>query len=126
VNRTIVRFSESVADAVYRAHPDGVDVLIDLVSDAKAFAAMATLVRPGGSAITTQYVADLEALRSCGVRGVNFALRQTSELLRRVADALATRTVVEPPITRIALKDVPSIFRPRAPSRADGKTVIVM
>jgi NADPH:quinone reductase len=126
VTRAIFRSAESVADAIHQTHPDGVDVLIDLVSDAKAFAARATLVRAGGSAVTTQYVADLEALRSRGIRGVNFALRQTSELLQKVADSLAARTVIEPPITRITLDDVPSMFGPEAPSGADRKTVIVM
>jgi NADPH:quinone reductase-like Zn-dependent oxidoreductase len=126
VTRAIVRSSESVADAMHQTHPDGVDVLIDLVGDAKSFAAMATLVRPGGSAVTTQYVADLEALRSRGIRGVNFALRQTSELLQKVAESLAARTVVEPPIIRTTINDVPSLFGPEAPPRADGKTVIVL
>jgi NADPH:quinone reductase-like Zn-dependent oxidoreductase len=126
VTQAVVRTTDSVADAVRQKYPDGVDVLIDLVSDAKAFAAIAALVRPGGTAVTTQYVADLESLRSSGVRGVNFALRQTSELLQRVADALATRSVVEPPITYITLDDAPKMFGPQAPSAVDGKTVIVL
>ena len=126
VKQAIVRSSESVVGAVRRSHPDGVDILIDLVSDAKGFAAVAALVRPGGTAVTTQYVANLEALRSSGVRGVNFALRQTSELLQKVGEALAARSVVEPPITRIALDDVPRMFAPDTPPKGDGKTVIVM
>jgi NADPH:quinone reductase-like Zn-dependent oxidoreductase len=126
VTQAVIRSTDSVADAVRRKHPDGVDVLIDLVSDAKAFAALASLVRPGGTAVTTQYVADVEFLRSSGVRGVNFALRQTSELLERVADALATRSVLEPPITRITLDEVPKMFGPHAPHKVDGKTVIVL
>jgi NADPH:quinone reductase-like Zn-dependent oxidoreductase len=126
VTQAVIRSTDSVADAVRQQHPEGVDVLIDLVSDAKAFAAIATLVRPGGTAVTTQYVADLESLRSSGVRGVNFALRQTSELLQRVADALATKSVVDPPITRITLDDVPKMFGPDAPPTAEGKTVIVL
>ena len=122
----VIRSSEPVTDAVHRVHPEGVDVLIDLVSDAKGFAAATSLVRPGGTAITTQYVADLEALRSSGVRGVNFALRQTSELLQRVADALAGGSVVPPPITRITLDDVPEMFGPRTSPWPDVKTVIVL
>jgi NADPH:quinone reductase-like Zn-dependent oxidoreductase len=126
VTQAVIRSTDSVANAVRRKHPHGVDVLIDLVSDAKAFAAIATLVRPGGTAVTTEYVADLESLRSSGVRGVNFALRQTSELLLRVADALAARSVVDPPITRITLDDVPKMFGPQARPKVDGKTVIVL
>jgi NADPH2:quinone reductase len=126
VNQTIVRPGVSVKDAVSGSHPDGVDVLIDLVSDAKAFASNAALVRPGGTAITTQYVADLEALQASGIRGVNFALRTTSDLLERVGKALTDRAIVAPPITRIGLDDAPGLFRPQAQSHANGKTVIVL
>ena len=126
VKRTIVRSTVSVADAIRESLPEDVDVLIDLVSDAKTFGVMATLVRPGGTAITTQYVADPETLRSSGIRGVNFALNQTSELLQRVADALSDGSVVEPPITRITLDEAPGMFGPRARHNADGKTVIVI
>ena len=83
-------------------------------------------VRPGGTAITTQYVADLEALQASGIRGVNFALRPTSDLLERVGTALSDRTIIAPPIMRITLDDVPGMFRPQAQSHANGKTVIVL
>jgi NADPH:quinone reductase-like Zn-dependent oxidoreductase len=126
VTRAVVRPAGSVNDAIGRLHSDGVDVLIDLVSDAKGFRAMAALVRPGGTAITTQYVADLDALQLSGVCGINFALRQTSDLSQRVADALAEGTVRPPPITTITLDEAPRMFGPRARPKADGKTVIVL
>jgi NADPH2:quinone reductase len=126
VKETILRSEASVKDAVRQSHPDGVDVLIDLVSDGKAFASHAAFVRPGGTAITTQYVADLEALQASGIRGVNFALRPTSDLLERIGNALTDRTIAAPPITRISLDDVPGLFRPQAQSHANGKTVIVL
>jgi NADPH:quinone reductase-like Zn-dependent oxidoreductase len=126
VTETIVRSAVSVTDSIRRVHPDGVDVLIDLVSDAKAFSSNAALVRPGGTAITTQYVADLDALQSSGIRGNNFALHQTSDLLERVATALADRMVIVPPITRTTLDDVPSLFGPQGRPYPDGKTVIVI
>jgi NADPH:quinone reductase len=126
VKETIIRSEESVKDALRQSHPDGVDVLIDLVSEAKSFASNATFVRPGGTAITTQYVADLEALQASGVRGVNFALRATSDLLERVGKALTDRKIAAPPITRISLDDALGMFRPQAQSHANGKTVIVL
>src|SRR5256886_5354655 len=52
----------SVTDTVRRAHPDGIDVLIDVASDADEFAALSSLVRSGGSAVTTRYVADTEKI----------------------------------------------------------------
>jgi NADPH2:quinone reductase len=126
VSETVVRSDMSLTDAVRASHPDGVDVLIDLVSDATAFARTSALVRPGGVAITTQYVADLEALRSSGVRGVNFALRMTSDLIARVGQALVEDSVQPPPISRITLEDVPAMFRSRNRSRRGCKTVIIL
>jgi NADPH:quinone reductase len=126
VRETIVRSEVPVTETASEAHPDGIDVLIDLVSDTKAFASNAAFVRPGGTAITTQYVADLEALQASGIRGVNFALRLTSDLLGRVGKALTDRTIVAPPITRIGLDDVPGLFRRQSQSHANGKTVIVL
>ncbi|HUE26832.1 MAG TPA: NADP-dependent oxidoreductase, partial [Solirubrobacteraceae bacterium] len=45
----------SVPDTLRRAHPDGIDVLIDLASDADGFAALATVVRSGGTALKTPF-----------------------------------------------------------------------
>jgi NADPH:quinone reductase-like Zn-dependent oxidoreductase len=113
----------SVPDALQRAHPDGIDVLIDLASDADGFAALASLVRSGGTALKTrfQYAADIEALASRGVAGVNFEQHVSSEVLERLADAVLSGRIVAPPITRITLDYVPGLSgRPGA----DGKTVI--
>lgn len=128
VQETIVRSQQSVREAVRRSHPEGVDALVDLVSDATAFASMTSLVRSGGTAVSTQYVADIEALHSQGIRGVNFALgqRQSSELVARVGKALADHTVTVPPITYITLDDVPALFGEQGRSSPDGKTVIML
>jgi NADPH:quinone reductase len=126
VRSSIVRSVDSVTEVVRHSCPAGVDVLIDLVSDARQFAAMAGLVRPGGSAITTQHVADLEGLQSRGVRGVNFGLRMTTDLLERVARALVEGEVAEPPISRISLDDVPGICPTCRQPKTDGKVVIVL
>jgi NADPH:quinone reductase len=115
-----------LAEAVRRAHPDGIDVLIDLASDADAFASLASLVRPGGAAVSTRYVADTRALSASGVRGVNFVLRQTSEVLERVADDLIYRRIVSPPVTRIALEEAPAAMGSRSHRHHDVKTVIVL
>jgi NADPH:quinone reductase-like Zn-dependent oxidoreductase len=114
--------------ALRRAHPDGIDVLIDLVSDADGFAALAALVRPGGTAVTTKYVADPGALAAAGVTGsnFNFAEHVSGELLEQVADALVGGRIVAPPITRITLEQAPAALNPAQAARADGKTVITL
>src|SRR4029077_14650080 len=112
--------------AVPQAHPDGIDALIDLVSDAAGFAALASLVRPGGTAVTTQYVADEEGLRTAGVAGVNFALPSSSDLFERVARAVADARIVAPPITRVSLEEAPAALSSAQARPASGKTVITI
>jgi NADPH:quinone reductase len=121
---TIDYTAVSLSDAVRRAHPDGVDALIDLANDAEGFATLAALVRPGGTALTTRYVADVQALEAAGVTGINFALPASSELLDSLADALVTQRIVAPPITRITLDEAPAVISGANGEPADGKTVI--
>ena len=113
-----------LVDAVRQAHPDGIDALLDLVSDANGFAALASLIRPGGTAVTTQYVADETPLGATGITGINFALQMSSELLERVAEAVADGRIIAPPITRISLEEVPAALDPAQARPASGKTVI--
>jgi len=123
---TIDHTQVPLAEAVPQSYPDGIDALLDLVSDAAGFAALASLVRPGGTAVTAQYVADEAALRSGGITGINFALQPSSELLERVAKAVADRRIVAPPITRISLEDVPTALSTAQARPASGKTVITL
>ena len=125
-SETIDHTQVSLLDAVRQAHPDGIDALMDLVNDATSFAALASLVRPGGTAVTTQYVADEQALGATGVTGINFALPASSELFERVAEAVADRRIVAPPITRISLEEVPAILGSAETRPASGKTVITL
>jgi NADPH:quinone reductase len=113
-----------LADAVRKAHPDGIDVLLDLVSDGDAFAELAALVRPGGTAVTTKYVADTAALEAAGVTGVNFALQPSGEVLDRLAGALVAGRIVAPPIAQISLDEVPAALSGSDDRPIEGKVVI--
>jgi NADPH2:quinone reductase len=123
---TIDHTKVPLVDGVRQAHPDGIDALLDLVSDATGFAALASLVRPGGTAVTAQYVADEAVLGSAGVTAINFALPSSSELFERVAEAVADGRIVAPPITRISLEEVPAALSSVQARPAGGKTVITL
>jgi NADPH2:quinone reductase len=124
---TIDRRAVALPAAVRQTHPDGVDVLIDLVdADAAGFAALASIVRPGGTAMSTNYVADEATLRANGVRGINFALPMSSELLERLAQAVVDGRIVTPPITRISLEEVPGALSAAQARPTRGKTVITL
>jgi NADPH:quinone reductase len=108
-------------DAVRRAHPEGIDALIDLASDAVEFTNVASLVRRGGTALTTKYVADVESLAKAGISGVNFQVSVSPAVLEQLADAVITRRIVPPPITRVELAEVPATWSNRHPK---GKKVV--
>ncbi len=121
---TIDYAAVSVPDAISKAHPDGVDVLIDLASDANAFPALASLVRSGGSALTARYVADLNSLAARGVRGINFQLRTSIQLLERLAEAVVSGRLMPPAITTVALRDLPAWEQARG-DHPDAKAVVI-
>jgi NADPH:quinone reductase len=125
-SETIDHTKGPLPDAVRQAYPDGIDALLDVVSDAPGFAALASLVRPGGTAVTAQYVADEAVLGAAGVTGINFALPSSSELFERVAEAVANGRIVAPPITSISLDEVPAALSLPQARRASGKTVITL
>jgi NADPH2:quinone reductase len=123
---TVDHTAVKIADAVHEAHPDGIDALLDLVSDGDAFANLAALVSSGGTAVTSVYVADPDALKSAGVTGINFALQPSSDLLERLADDLVTGRIVAPPITRIPLDAAPAVLSGANGRPVEGKTVITL
>ena len=114
-----------VAETVRRTHPDGIDVLIDVASDADEFAALSSLVRSGGSAVTTRYVADTDMLSARGVTGINFAYQPSPEILGELADAVVAGRIVVPPTTTIKLDDVPQAMSGEGMHHG-GKTVITL
>jgi NADPH2:quinone reductase len=114
----------AVANQVREKHPDGIDALIDVASDADAFAALAELVRPGGTALSTIGAANPRQLLTRGITGVNYVVEVSAEPLERVADAVVTGQIVAPPITEIGVDDAPEAVANMA--HASGKTVITM
>lgn len=119
------RATGPVPQAVRALRPDGIDVLIDLANDADAFADLATAVlRADGVALTTRFVANLDALREAGLNGINFATTITADLLGRVASAVVDGVMVPAPVTEVALDDVPAFLADGA-TRPAGKAVIV-
>jgi threonine dehydrogenase-like Zn-dependent dehydrogenase len=122
VRETVDHTAVSVPDTVRGTHPDGIDAVIDVASDADGFASLASLVRPGGTAVTTRYVADTESLASREVLGVNFRVNMSSGSLEQLADAVVSGRIVPPPISRIDLTDVPAL---NGGAQAEGKTVVI-
>jgi NADPH:quinone reductase-like Zn-dependent oxidoreductase len=72
---TIDHSREDVIEAMLVAHPDGIEAIIDVVSDPKVLRRMARLVKKGGRIASSVYAADVEYLSERGVRATNVGMQ---------------------------------------------------
>lgn len=70
---------EDAVNAIAQRYPNGVDALLDVVSDADALKRFGGLVRRGGTLVSTIYTADVAWFAGRGVTAVNIVLNQTPQ-----------------------------------------------
>jgi NADPH:quinone reductase-like Zn-dependent oxidoreductase len=108
---------------IRRAVPNGVDALVDLVSDPEHFTLLAGTVRSGGTAVSTRYAGDIDDLAKKNIHGVNFVVEMTTSDLQSVAALTASGQLVPPPIRTVRFEDVPALLNAGGDG-FDGKTVV--
>jgi NADPH:quinone reductase-like Zn-dependent oxidoreductase len=124
---SIVDFTAgSVSQQVRKQFADGIEGLLDLVSDPGAFADLAALVRRGGVALTTNYVADDKALEKNNLRGGNFMLAANSGLVERLGASASSGKLKISIEKRVPFNEAIAAFTAAKTGHARGKTVIVI
>lgn len=108
------------------SHPEGVDGLLDVISDPPRFAELAGLVRPGGAAATTAYAADPSSLEGRKVRAVNIDMQPRADLLERVSAEIVAGRLRVPVESQVSLEEAPAAFTRARQLAGRGKTVIVL
>jgi NADPH:quinone reductase-like Zn-dependent oxidoreductase len=116
----------SVADEIRNKYPDGVDALIDVVSDAATFKVMSGLVKKGGIALTTSFVADENDLAAKGLQGGNFEMKGNHASLVTLADAVDSGMLKVPVEKEITLEETPAALDEIKKLNSKGKTIIVI
>jgi len=125
--REVVDFrSGSVSQQVRQLFPDGIDGLIDLVSGPPAFAELTNLVKDGGVALTTNYVADQKTLAQRRIRGGNFMVGSNSNLVERLGSSAASGKLKINIEKRVPLDQAIAAVAEAKTGHARGKTVIVI
>lgn len=114
----------SVEKEIKAKYPSGVEGLIDLVSPAAVFKTMTSLVKTGGAALTTAFVADKEALKARGITGGNFETQGTPASLDTLADAVDSGALKVPVGVVISMEEVPEAIETSRRLKGKGKTVI--
>ncbi|WP_433229955.1 NADP-dependent oxidoreductase [Actinomadura formosensis] len=109
---------------VLAVHSDGIDVVLDMVSDTATAEHIAQMLRPGGTYISTIWAVNPDAMEARGLRGVNFQGTPSSALLERLSaliDASAFRVRVE---REVPLAGAAGALAGNRAGGARGKTVL--
>lgn len=115
-----------VFDQVKAKFPQGIDGLIDLVSNKEDFHHNLDLLKEGGGAFTTVFVADEEAMKARKLHGGNFETEGGPQALDQLSRLIDQGQIKVPVENRIKLEDVPAAIAASREGKATGKTVIIM
>ncbi|MFC5751947.1 NADP-dependent oxidoreductase [Actinomadura rugatobispora] len=121
---TVDHGEDELNDQIREHRPDGVDVIIDLVSDRAAAERLAALLRPGGVYASTTWALNPDALEAQDIRGVNIDYTPTPDLLRRVVELAAEGDLEIGVEEEIPLEEAPAAIARSRAGGARGKTVI--
>ncbi|MFG2005629.1 NADP-dependent oxidoreductase [Spirillospora sp. NPDC048911] len=113
-----------VNEQVLRAHSDGLDEIIDLVSDQPAVERLAGLLRPGGTYISSIWSVNPDKMAAQQLRGLNFDNEASPALLAEIAsliDASRLRVMVH---DEVSMEDAPAAIARGRAGGSHGKTVI--
>jgi NADPH2:quinone reductase len=90
--------SGDVVDAIYAAHPEGVDAVLDLVNGSGAIDRAADIIKPGGSIVSAIYAADETKFAGYKINAHNISsatnplatMEGLNEVARMLADGAIT------------------------------------
>ncbi|MEV5575694.1 NADP-dependent oxidoreductase [Spirillospora sp. NPDC052269] len=111
-------------ESITEAHPDGLDVLIDLVDDERRLDLLAGVLKKGGVVLSTIGQANTAGLKKRGIKAYNFQNKASGELLTVLAE-LIDRGKFSVRVSReVDLSETPAAIAEAKRGGARGKTVI--
>lgn len=117
-----------VIDAMHKAHPDGIDAVLDLVSNAEEIRRDAEILKSGGSLVSTIYSADVPWFAERHVKAHNIVGNtnpfSTPEGLNEVVGMLARGTIIARIRSTVDLEGTAQILDKLRGGGLRGKAVI--
>ncbi|CAI1604481.1 MULTISPECIES: NADP-dependent oxidoreductase [Serratia] len=113
-----------VLQQVQQQYPQGIDGMIDLVSNAEAFSALLVILRKGGVALSTIWSAVPEQMQQQGLRGGNLEAQISADELEQLLQSVA-RGELQVPVERlVSIKQAPEMLAQSKAGGSRGKTVL--
>ncbi|XRQ11712.1 NADP-dependent oxidoreductase [Actinomadura welshii] len=109
---------------VLGVHSDGIDAVLDVVSDSGATEGIAQLLRPAGVYASTTWSVNPDAMEARGLRGVNVESEPSAESLDRLSELIDAGELRVPVEREVPLEDAPDALAGNRAGGARGKTVI--
>jgi NADPH:quinone reductase-like Zn-dependent oxidoreductase len=109
---------------VLAAHSDGIDVVLDMVSDTAAVEHLAQLLRPGGTYVSTVWSVNPDAMAARELRGINFEVQPSAALLERLSDLIDAGELRIRVEREVPLAEAAGALADNRAGGARGKTVI--
>ena len=110
---------------VLTAAGHAIDVVLDVIGG-EILERSASLVRPGGTFISTNYALDPGLLAARDIRAVNLGNNPTAEVLTTLADLAATGALRVRIDAEVSLDKAPTAVAQARVGHARGKTVIIL
>ncbi|MFF8788997.1 NADP-dependent oxidoreductase [Streptomyces sp. NPDC015125] len=123
---TVDHAAGPLADQILAAHPDGVDVLIDMIGGPAEFGELTRTVRDGGTAVSLIGSADADELTDNNLRGFNFVNRPSQQLLEILAGQVDAGRLTVLVGREVSLEEAPEALEASRSGRAQGKTVLAI
>ncbi len=76
---------EALVEAVRTAHPDGIEAIIDMVSDPEVLSCMAGLAMEGGRLASSVFAADVESLAERSIKATNIGMQPNAQRLEELS-----------------------------------------
>jgi NADPH:quinone reductase-like Zn-dependent oxidoreductase len=82
---TIDHTREDLVETVQAARPDGIEAIVDVVSDAEVLSRVAWLVKEGGRIASSVYAADVASLAERSIKAANIGMQPSAQRLEELS-----------------------------------------
>jgi NADPH:quinone reductase-like Zn-dependent oxidoreductase len=122
---TIDHTTEDLVGSVLVTHPEGIEAVVDVVSDREALGRIARLVKRGGRVASSVYAADAEGLARRGIEATNVSAGPDARRLAELARLVDAGELSVKPERAFPLEEAPEALEASRTGHVRGKLVLL-
>jgi NADPH:quinone reductase-like Zn-dependent oxidoreductase len=123
---TIDHTREDVVEAVLDAHPEGIEAIIDVVSDSGVLNRMSRLLKKGGRLASSVYAASVGSLAERSIRATNISMQPDAQRLEQLSGLVDAGEIVVRLERTLPLERAPEALVVSRTGHVRGKIVLLV